>query len=197
MHQKTRYNIRLAEKRGVTVKESSNINEFLKLNSETTARDKFKSHPDNYYRTMFKVLGVNQQSTTNNQQCVAKLFTAYFKNKAIASNIVIFFADTANYIHGASSNEHRNLMAPHLLQWEVIKYAKSQGYKWYDFWGINPSVGTGCDPSYHKSWQGITRFKRGFVSEKTGKEITYPGCYDLIFQPKWYNLYKIVKHLKL
>ena len=208
MHQKTRYNIRLAEKRGVTVKESNNINDFLKLNRETTARDKFKSHPDEYYQKMFNVLG-NYQLSIINYQCHLKLFTAYYKDKPITSNLIIFFNNTATYAHGASSNEHRNLMAPHLLQWETIKYAKSQGYKWYDFRGINPSDKNLSNLKarfanlaprktwFNPSWQGITRFKRGFMSDSTGKEITYPGCYDLIFQPKWYNLYKIVKYLKI
>jgi len=83
-------------------------------------------------------------------------------------------------------------MAPHLLQWEAIKYAKQEGYKWYDFWGINPSKNL----KIKKSWQGITRFKQGFVSEKTGKEINYPPCLDLPVSRFWYTLYKVVKPLK-
>ncbi|MBU4331855.1 peptidoglycan bridge formation glycyltransferase FemA/FemB family protein [Candidatus Parcubacteria bacterium] len=208
LRQKTRYNIRLAEKRGVTVKESNNINEFFKLNRETSKRDKFKSHPDKYYQKMYNILG-NYQLSIINYQCRLKLFTAYYKDKPLSTNIVILFGDTATYTHGASSNENRNIMAPYLLQWEIIKYAKSQNYKWYDFWGINPSDKNLSNLKarfanlafretwFNPSWQGITRFKRGFVSEKTGQEITYPNCYDLIFQPKWYKLYKIAKYFKI
>jgi len=196
MHQKTRYNIRLAEKHGVTVKESKNINEFLTLNRETTTRDKFKSHPDEYYRKMFKTLQATQASSDSSIKLntFCKLFTAYYKGKTLASNLTIFFADTATYLHGASSDQHRNLMAPHLLQWEIIKHAKQHGYKWYDFWGINPTDEK--SPNFKSSWQGITRFKRGFVSDITGKEVTYPGCFDLPISKFWYTLYKTVKLLK-
>lgn len=206
MHQKTRYNIRLAEKHDVEVRESEKIDEFIKLNRETATRDKFKSHPDDYYRKMFEVLGTSQQQYSNltieqsnsrtMKQCYLKLYTAYYKNKAIASNIVIFFGDTTTYLHGASSNEYRNLMAPHRLQWEQIKSAQGWGYKWYDFWGVNPSCKAVEPHSPRASWVGVTRFKRGYVSEATGKEVSYPDCYDLIIQPFWCKLYKTFKYLR-
>lgn len=202
MHQKTRYNIRLAEKKAVKVRcqmsEVRGIEEFLKLNRETTARDKFKSHTDDYYKKMWQALGVNQQCNNETmKQCRLKIFTAYYKNHPIASNIIILFSDTTTYLHGASSNEHRNLMAPHLLQWEVIKYAKSHGYKYYDFWGVNPDESKNLPHHYKESWAGFTRFKRGFVSDNTGKEINFPDCNDLILKPNWYKLYKIIKTIKL
>ena len=71
-------------------------------------------------------------------------------------------------------------MAPYLLQWEQIKEAKKRGCIEYDFWGIDD-----------KKWPGVTRFKKGFG----GQEITYPGAFDLIFQPIWYRLYKIAKRI--
>ena len=71
-------------------------------------------------------------------------------------------------------------MAPYLLQWQQILEAKKRGCAEYDFWGIN-----------EKKWPGVTRFKKGF----SGKEVGYPGAFDLIFQPIWYSLYKIVKKI--
>ncbi len=109
-----------------------------------------------------------------------ELFLADFKNKIIAANIVVFWEKTAIYLHGASDYEQRNLMAPHLLQWEQIKEAKKRGCIEYDFWGID-----------EKKWPGVTRFKKGFG----GREVEYPGAFDLIFQPVWYKIYKIGRTL--
>jgi len=168
MHYKTRYNIGLAEKKGIKIRKDKNLFEdFWKLMQETTERDKFRPHPKEYYRKMLRIPGV-------------ELFAAEYKNKIIAVNIVVFFEKTAIYLHGASDYEHRNLMAPHLLQWEQIKIAKKCGCAEYDFWGID-----------EKKWPGVTRFKRGFG----GKEIVYPGAYDLVFRPIWYLIYKIARKI--
>ena len=180
MHYKTRYNIKLAEKRvkaqispaspseaGRAKSKFQTIEEFLKLIEKTSKRDKFRSHPGDYYRKMMEIPGV-------------ELFIAEYQNKVIAVNIVVFYEKIAIYLHGASDYEHRNLMAPHLLQWEQIKEAKKRGCEEYDFWGID-----------EKKWPGVTRFKRGFSS----KEIIYPGAYDLVFQSIWYSIYKIARAL--
>ena len=167
MHYKTRYNIQLAQRRGVKIRnlksEIRNFEEFWRLIAETTKRDKFRPHPKEYYRKMLEIPGV-------------ELFVAEFNGKVIAANIVVFLRETATYLHGASDYEYRNLMAPHLLQWGQIKEAKKRGYTEYDFWGID-----------EKKWPGVTRFKKGF----SGKEIIYPGAYDLIFQSILYWIYKI------
>jgi lipid II:glycine glycyltransferase (peptidoglycan interpeptide bridge formation enzyme) len=169
MHYKTRYNIGLAEKKGVRIKRDKNLFEdFWKLMEETTKRDGFKPHPKEYYKKMLEIPEV-------------ELFGAKFGNKIIAANIVVFYNKTAIYLHGASDYEHRNLMAPHLLQWEQIKEAKKRGCAEYDFWGID-----------EQKWPGVTRFKKGFG----GQEVIYPGAYDLIFQPAWYKIYKLVKKFK-
>jgi len=110
-----------------------------------------------------------------------KLFAAEYQNKIIAANIVIFHGERATYLHGASDYEYRNFMAPYLLHWEVIKYARDHGFTEYDLWGID-----------EKKWPGVTRFKRGFG----GKEINYIGSYDYVFQPFWYAMYKVRQSLK-
>ena len=127
----------------------------------------------------------DSMSTGNNSNLIAKLYLAEYKNKIIAANIVLYFGDMAVYLHGASSNEHRNLMAPYLLQWQQITDAKKAGCKKYDFWGITIN-------GKKKNWQGITKFKKGFG----GYEKNYIGAYDLIFSNIGYQIYGFMRNIK-
>jgi len=172
MHPKMRYNIGLAQKKGIDIKkDKGNFEEFWELIQQTSERDGFKPYPRTYYEKILEIPGI-------------ELFTAEYPSTSlgtseiIAANIVLFHKNTAIYLHGATSYEHRNLMAAPLLQWEQIKEAKKRGCTEYDFWGMDEI-----------RWPGVTRFKRGFG----GQEIAYPGAYDLIFQPFWYLIYKIAK----
>lgn len=170
MHPKMRYNINLAQKKGITIRRAHNDDDFVsfwRLVLETAKRDKFKTYSRSYYEQMLKTVGI-------------ELFIAEYKNNVIAGNIVVFYENQVIYLHGASSYEYRNLMAAPLLQWYQILEAKKLGYKEYDFWGIDET-----------KWPGVTRFKRGFG----GEEITYPGAYDLVFKPFWYKTYKLAKRL--
>jgi len=168
MHYKTRYNIKLADKKGISVKkDKSKFEDFWQLIQETSKRDSFRPHPKEYYRKMLEIPGI-------------ELFVAEFKGKIIAANVVVFYDKQAIYLHGASDYEYRNLMAPYLLQWEQIKEAKKRGCLEYDFWGID-----------ERKWPGVTRFKKGFG----GREVEYPGAFDLVFQPIWYKIYKIARKI--
>lgn len=167
MRQKTRYNIRLAQKRGVEVKKSydklRDFEKFWQLLQHTAERDKFYTHTKNYYAELLNVEGTG----------------LYFASKGqipVASAIVMFYKNTATYLHGASSYEHRSLMAPYLLHWDIMQDAQKQGEKFYDFWGID-----------EEKWPGVTRFKRGFG----GKEVQYIGSYDLPTQKIWYMVYRL------
>ncbi len=170
MHQKTRYNIRLADNKGVKVIEAGQgkFNEFWEIMRETNKRDKFRLHPRNYYREM--LLADNM-----------RLLVAEYKKKIIAGIIVSFFGDTGVYVHGASSNKYRNVMAPYLLQWTAISIARRKGCKYYDLNGIDED-----------KWPGVTRFKKGFG----GQETKYPGTFDLVFNNPWYNIYKIMRKIR-
>jgi len=172
MHQKTRYNIRVAGKHEVGVRkmEENEFEKFWELIEVTTERDKFRAHPKSYYKKMLESLG-----------SMAEVWFAEYKGKVIAANLMIFWGDTVVYLHGASSRDYKNVMAPYLLHWELIKQAKADAYKFYDFWGIAPA------DSPNHPWAGITRFKKGFG----GTEVTYPGTFDLPISKPWYLLYKL------
>jgi lipid II:glycine glycyltransferase (peptidoglycan interpeptide bridge formation enzyme) len=191
MHPKTRYNIKLAEKRGIKISysyDSIEIKNFLLLLKETSLRDKFKPHPDFYYQKMFEVLGakdvekqfegVRYLSNEIYEKCFLKLIKAKYQNKVLAANILMYFGDTVTYLHGASTAEKKNLMAPFLLQWQAILDAKEAGYQYYDFWGID-----------EQKWPGVTRFKKSFA----GQVVKYPGTFDLIFDEFWFRLYSLGK----
>ncbi len=180
MHSKTRYNIRLAERKGVKIRFSSereDLDKFLDLIKITSKRDRFIPHTEDYYKKMFEILGDE----------ILRVIFAEYKGEILAANLVIFFDNTVTYLHGASGSTRRNLMAPHLLQWETIKKAKEQGFKNYDFWGIAPEGSI-----KEKAWAGVTRFKRGFG----GREISYPGTFDIPFDNLWYNIYRLVKKVR-
>lgn len=187
MHAKTRYNIHLAEKKGVVVKLEKNIEVFWQLVQETSTRDEIKSHSKKYYEEMLK-----------SDFCYQ--LTAYIGDKPIASNIMIIFGDVCTYLHGASASEQRNLMAPYLLQWEGMKFGKKLNCKQYDFWGIAPQIeaGDGKTTCFHNfcwevnhKWTGITRFKVGFG----GSVRNYPQAVDVILRPVYYRLYKFAKRI--
>ena len=182
MKQKTRYNIRLAEKKGVKIKKISQPNNqeiqtLWDLLIKTSKRDRFRTHPQKYYQKMFEAL---------NQKSMLKLFFAEYQKKVITANIVVFFSDKAVYLHGASSNENRNVMAPYLLQWEQIKEAKRLSCQSYDFWGIEKQPAAA-----QSAWAGITKFKKGFG----GEEISYPESWDFIFNLVRYWIYRVGKKI--
>lgn len=118
---------------------------------------------------------------------VAFLAIAKHENDILATNIMIDFGDTRTYLHGASSNVKRNLMAPYLLHWELMKDAQSKGIKFYDWWGIAP-----IDAPADHPWAGISRFKRGFG----GEEVEYPGTFDLVLHPIKYRFYQFIRSLR-
>jgi len=181
MHHKTRYNIRLSERKGVTIRTADNnqsdIDRFYEMLAATSKRNKIKIFPKKYYQQMLKLLFQNK---------MLELLIAEYKGKPIAGIMVSFFGPEAAYLHGASLYQFRGLMAPHLLQWQAICRAKERGCQRYDFWGIMPQ-----NQPRHK-WAGITRFKKGFG----GEEINYLGCLDLVYLPFWYYLYKSGNFIK-
>lgn len=171
MHPKTRYNIRLAQRKGLTVREGglNDFDDFWRLMSTTSQRDKFRLHSPSHYRRLL----------TDND--FIKLLLVEYQGEVLAVGLFSFFAGLATYMHGASSNSDRNLMAPYLLQWQAIILARAQSCRLYDFYGID-----------ERRWPGVTRFKAGFG----GYVLTFPGTYDLVIAPNRYRCYQMLKKLK-
>lgn len=189
MHKKSRYNIRLAGRKGGTVQQGADVDTFWQLHAETTDRDRFSGHTKGYYEKFLDMP-------------MAEQFTAYVDGVPIAAIITVLHGGVMTYVHGASSNKYRNLMAPYLLQWEAMQYAKQQGATQYDFWGIAPIYPQGEAPSetcYNEycwevthPWTGITRFKVGFG----GSVVTYPNAQDIVFRPFIYRIYTLMHTLR-
>lgn len=168
MHHKTRYNIKVAEKHGIIVEDSKDIDVFWKLMQKTTKRDKFNPHPKEYYKKLLEFFG-------DGSSIKVELVLARHGNKPVAGALILLYGETAYYLHGASDHEYRSMMAPYLLHWENIKYLKEHGHKTYDLWGIDSA-----------KWPGVTRFKLGWG----GEQINYPGSFDLPIRRGWYLIYK-------
>ncbi len=151
MKSKWRYNIRLAEKKGVVVvqDENENIDIFYSLYEQTAKRDGIAIHSKDYYKSLF-VLAKKYKDVK------VRLYTALHEGDVIASIITLFTKNQGVYVYGASSNEKRNLMSTYLLQWKAICDAKSEGCLSYDFYGIPPT-----DDEHHPM-HGLHRFKTGF-----------------------------------
>lgn len=193
MREKTRYNIRLAERKGVQIvpmsskttrilaegletnRESqvtSYFEKFWKLLQETAKRDKFHTHIKQHYE---RLLAVQSENFYN------ELFCIEYHGEVLAAAIINFYGNTATYLHGASSRSHKELMAPYLLHWRIIQEAKKTGFAQYDFGGID-----------EKKWPGVTRFKLGFG----GKIFEYPPSVDIIYKPILYKIYQLARKLR-
>jgi lipid II:glycine glycyltransferase (peptidoglycan interpeptide bridge formation enzyme) len=127
-----------------------------------------------------------------------QLFVAEYENEIIAANLLIIFGTTATYLHGGSSDKYRDVMAPYLLQWEQMKFAKAQGCTNYDFGGIKTQVNQELIIQNHEkeknNWSGITRFKLGFSPQT--EPIVFLGAYDIILNRQAYFLYECLFYLK-
>ncbi len=180
MKSKTRYNIRLAFKRGVEVSEGSidDIPLWYDMYRETAIRDRIAIHSLEYYTYLFE-LARDYRETYGVNGPILKLLLAHVDGEVVAGNIVAFWGDTARYLYGASSNRKRNLMPTYALQWEAIRLAKRLGYRYYDFFGIPPKA----DPDH--PMYGLYRFKTGFG----GKIIHRYGCFDIPLKPFIYKGY--------
>lgn len=183
MHPKTRYNIKIAQKHGVKVEERVDDEAFetyLKLYFETTKRQKFYGHNENYHR-----LAWNQLKKAG----MARLLIAYYKlpttnsKLPLAAWMLLNFKDTLYYPYGGSSLDYKQVMAPTLLAWEAIKLGKRLKLKALDLWGALPP-----DSSISHPWFGFSSFK-----EKLGaKRVEYIGSLDLVFDKPLYKLFTAI-----
>ena len=176
--EKWRYNIRLAGRKGVTVNMDCTRDDlpvFYNILKETCARDGFMVRSLTYFEDMWDALAPKGW---------IKLILTYYEGKAVAGAVAYLFGDKAMYTYGASSNEYRNVMPNHLMQWNMIQWAKENDCKWYDFRGVSPKSESG-ELDAHLA--GLNRFKEGFRP----RFVEYIGEYDLILSPLWYKLWVV------
>ena len=184
MKTKTRYNIRLAAKKGVEVREGTDedFDSWYALYRETSARDRIAIHAPAYYRGLFA-----QARAYPGRAPVVKLLLAWHEGRLLAGNIVIFWKKAAVYLTGASSNEKRNLMPTYALQWEAIRMARAAGCQTYDLYGIPPASDPG-HPMY-----GLYQFKTGFSETILERW----GSWDVPCRPVLFTLYSAAEAARM
>ncbi|MBQ2676411.1 MAG: peptidoglycan bridge formation glycyltransferase FemA/FemB family protein [Clostridia bacterium] len=164
-HSKTRYNLRLAERKGVTVRlgDKSDLPRFHEIMQETGERDNFNIRPLSYFEHMYDCMAEEN----------LRLYVAELNGKTIAATIAIYYGDKVWYLYGASSNQHRNVMPNYLLQWHMILWALEKKCRIYDFRGVSG------DTSPDNPLYGLYRFKKGF----SGDMIEFIGETEIVFKP--------------
>ncbi len=190
MHQKTRYNIRLAERRGIVVDVlSSNftkyIDTFYDLQSITAKRNGFNLHSKEYYKSVLEYC----EQDTNSYLAVARL-----GDQVLTMNLVVVYGEIAMFVFGGSSNEHRNLMPSYLTHWVCVKHAKSLGMRYYNFGGYFDKNGPRVKQATLKKRSQYSVFKRKFG----GFAFEHSNPFDLVHNRQWYTayiLYKFFRHV--
>lgn len=176
MNQKTRYNIRLAVKKGVVIRVGTrdDLMEFYRVLKETTERDNFLVRSYSYFEDLYDTLVPSG---------FGQLFIAEFEGKIIAGTMAFITGDKAWYIYGASSNSYRNVMPNYLIQWEMIRWAKANGCSMYDFRGVSGDV------SEENPLYGLYKFKKGFNGEFT----EFIGEWDYVYRPFLYHFWQFAE----
>ncbi len=185
MKRKGRYNIKVAAKKGISVVRTGGakvtdlqVSEYIKLQDETTDRDRFRAHDADYYTSLFASLGKN-----------AQLFEAFSSDgKVIAAAILTISGNEAIYYFGVSTSNSadRPLMAPYALQWAMMQYAKSVGCKKYDLTGIAP------EGQENHAYARMTQFKTRFG----GQRLSYSAGREIPIRPVLYWLYRLSHWLR-
>lgn len=159
MKQKTRYNIRLAEKKGVAVRAWNDLPAFHQMMLVTGGRDGFGVHSYEYYKVAYELM---------HPKGMCEVLLAEFEGKPLAALFVARYGNRASYLYGASTEQERNRMPTYLLQWEAMKWAKRRGCEEYDLWGVPDEDEGTLEANFekrHDGLWGVYRFKRGFGGE--------------------------------
>jgi lipid II:glycine glycyltransferase (peptidoglycan interpeptide bridge formation enzyme) len=181
MHQKTRYNIRLAKRKGVQVRSTDDVDSFNEMLRVTSERDQFGVHTLQYYQAAYDLFAPDGH-------CI--LLVAEHEGEALAAIMVFAYGSRAWYFYGASNNQKRNLMPTYLLQWEAMRWAQNKGCTTYDLWGVPDFEFEQLENDFTQRsdglW-GVYRFKRGFG----GKLFRTIGTWDLPLNPLPHTLYRL------
>jgi peptidoglycan pentaglycine glycine transferase (the first glycine) len=183
MKQKTRYNIRLAGRKGVVIRsgDEGDLLAFYQLMEMTASRDGFGIHSQTYYEAAHRLFVPPQRGC---------LLLAEYEGRLLAGLMAMGLGQTACYMYGASSDEDRNLMPTYLLQWEAMLWARKQGYRRYDLWGVPDEDEAKLEAQFtdrNDGLWGVYRFKRGFG----GRLVRTVGAWDLVYAPLRYRLYTL------
>lgn len=177
MHQKTRYNIRVAQKKGVKIHIGENaeyLKTYLGLYFDTTKRQGYYGHNEIYHTKVWETFSKTNQ---------VRFVIAEYNHIPVVAWMLLAFKDTLYYPYGGSSHLHRDAMASNLVAWEAIKFGKKLGLKYFDMWG---ALGPDADPK--DSWYGFHRFKQGYG----GRLVEYLGSFDLVGNPLIYYAFNCV-----
>jgi peptidoglycan pentaglycine glycine transferase (the first glycine) len=181
MKQKTRYNIGLATKKGVTVKAWEDLSGFHRMMQMTGERDTFGIHSLKYYQQAYELF---------HPVGGCELLAAFHEGEVLAALMLFSAGKRAWYFYGASGNQNRHLMPTYLLQWEAMLWAKNKGCTHYDLWGV-PDQDEDYLESHFNDRQdglwGVYRFKRGFG----GALVRSAGTFDRVYQKSLYSLYRL------
>ena len=175
MKPKGRYNIHLAQRHGVSIVEDispQGLADFISLHDETAARQGMEAKPEDYFQALVSLLLPNRR---------VSIFFAEYQGLRLAAALVIYFGRTAIYFFGGSRDLHREVMAPYVLHFEIMRKAKSLGHEFYDLWGIAPPN----DPDH--PWANISTFKAKFG----GSEVHYVPTLDLIYDDATYTALRL------
>ncbi len=174
-HDKWRYNIRLATRKGVEIKIAprEELKPFYDIMVETGMRDNFVTRPLSYFERMYDCMGEH-----------LRLYMAYHEGEPIAGTLAVQYGDKVWYLYGASSNKKRNLMPNYLLQWEMIRWSVETNCKTYDFRGVSGDISED-NPLY-----GLYRFKKGFGGDFT----EFCGEFESVISPSKAKLVEVMRH---
>lgn len=179
MKQKCRYNVRLAEKKGITVRAWDDLYGFHRLMQVTGGRDGFGVHSLAYYKKAYDLF---------HPTGMAELLVAEFEGRPLAALMIFAIGKRSWYLYGASNDEERNRMPTYLLQWEAILWAKARGCTEYDLWGVPDADEETLEAEFesrHDGLWGVYRFKRGFGGQVKRAAQTL----DKVYMPLLYKLY--------
>lgn len=184
MHTKNRYNIRVAERHGVTIEHGQliageEVAKIVELICSTTERQDYNGHPRSYYQKFVEFFS----SQNSKEELNVQWYAAFLQGQMLAGAIFVDFGDTRDFLFGGSSAEHKEAMASFLMQWQSIQDAKATGLKVYDFGGTETSSG---------ETPGFVRFKLRFG----GTQVQHPGAVDATWHNFQYKLFKLAKKVR-
>ena len=174
MKSKTRYNIRLATKKGVIVRDTTDekegFDDFYSLYSETCSRQHYYGRNRAYLESVWQT----------HKNSIARIYTAFFEGKPLSSYMIFYWDKQAYYVYGGSSEKNKEVMASNLLMWEVIRDVKKRGCEWFDMWGALPQKHDANDP-----WVGFHKFKEGYCPIHR----TFIPPIDVVLDTKTYGIF--------